>query len=177
MGLDEKAIDAVKQWKFEPGTKDGKPVAVFATIEITFQLDGSALLEPSPEDPFEAAHIAGKAGQQSVVGLGRPTEWGVPKYPPDALTRNVQGRVILLLTVGKNGHVKKASAISGDPLLTQAASDAVRKWWKFAPPTRDGKRVEAQTSATIEFKLVGRTPEISGTYFAAPVPTPQASQR
>jgi TonB family protein len=36
--LDEKAIEAVTQWKFKPGTKEGKPVAVQAQIEVTFRL-------------------------------------------------------------------------------------------------------------------------------------------
>jgi periplasmic protein TonB len=36
--LDEKAIESVKTWKFEPGTKDGKPVATYATIEVAFHL-------------------------------------------------------------------------------------------------------------------------------------------
>jgi TonB family protein len=38
MGLDEKAIEAVRQWRFEPGTKDGQPVPVEVNIEVTFHL-------------------------------------------------------------------------------------------------------------------------------------------
>jgi len=38
MGLDEKAVQAVTQWVFRPGTKDGKPVAVSALIEVGFHL-------------------------------------------------------------------------------------------------------------------------------------------
>jgi len=37
-GLDEKALEAVRQWRFKPGLKDGKPVAVSATIEMNFKL-------------------------------------------------------------------------------------------------------------------------------------------
>ena len=35
---DKTALDALKQWRFQPGTKDGKPVAVRVTIEIAFHL-------------------------------------------------------------------------------------------------------------------------------------------
>jgi len=37
-GLDEKAIAAVNQWKFDPATKDGKPVPVAISVEVDFRL-------------------------------------------------------------------------------------------------------------------------------------------
>lgn len=37
-GLDEKAVDAVKTWKFKPATLNGKPVAVQIAVEIKFHL-------------------------------------------------------------------------------------------------------------------------------------------
>jgi TonB family protein len=39
LGLDEKAIDAINQWKFKPGIKDGTPVTVAATIEVNYRLN------------------------------------------------------------------------------------------------------------------------------------------
>jgi TonB family protein len=37
-GLDEQAVKAIKQWVFEPGQKDGKPVPVRVVVEMTFTL-------------------------------------------------------------------------------------------------------------------------------------------
>ncbi|MGO9123870.1 MAG: energy transducer TonB [Terriglobales bacterium] len=38
LGLDEKAIEAVKTWKFEPAMKDGKPVSVEISVQVDFHL-------------------------------------------------------------------------------------------------------------------------------------------
>ena len=37
-GLDQEAIKCVRQWRFRPGTRFGKPVAVAVTIEVAFNL-------------------------------------------------------------------------------------------------------------------------------------------
>ena len=47
LALDEKELEAVAQWRFSPGMKDGRPVSVEATIEVNFKL----LKLPGPRQP------------------------------------------------------------------------------------------------------------------------------
>jgi protein TonB len=38
MGLDEKALEAVRQYRFKPAMENGKPVAVEMNVEVTFTI-------------------------------------------------------------------------------------------------------------------------------------------
>ena len=38
MGLDDKAVEAVKQYKFKPAMENGKPVLVELNVEVNFQI-------------------------------------------------------------------------------------------------------------------------------------------
>jgi TonB family protein len=37
--LDQRAVETVRQWRFEPATKDGKPVAAHVNVEVSFRLN------------------------------------------------------------------------------------------------------------------------------------------
>ncbi len=55
-----------------------------------------------------------------------------PPFPELARRMHVSGTVHLDATVSADGHVEKAKAVSGPPLLCGPAQDAVMRW-KFAP--------------------------------------------
>jgi TonB family protein len=38
MGLDEKAMEAVKTWRFKPAMRNGQPVPVEVSVEVSFRL-------------------------------------------------------------------------------------------------------------------------------------------
>ena len=62
LGLDEKAVDAVRSWAFAPGQKDGAPVAVEVQLEVNFRLlSSSSELPDSPESGTRGAMKARRA--------------------------------------------------------------------------------------------------------------------
>ena len=75
-----------------------------------------------------------------------------PEYPEQAREQHVQGAVVLLALVGKDGAVEKLSTISGDSQLVAAATDAVLQW-RFKPFFRNGSPEEFQTQITVSFRL------------------------
>jgi len=76
----------------------------------------------------------------------------VPAYPPLAKQARVQGTVSLAVVIGKDGVVLNVEVISGDPLLTEAAVDAVRQW-VYRPTLLNGEPVEVATHVDVNFTL------------------------
>ena len=74
------------------------------------------------------------------------------KYPDAARNAGVQGTVVLNVVVSQTGDVKEVTVVSGDPLLAQAAADAVKQW-KYKPYAVDGAPVEMETQLSINFHL------------------------
>ena len=64
----------------------------------------------------------------------------------------IDGSVELEALVAESGAVEKVSIISGNPVLTRPAAEAVKKW-KFAPFTADGKAVKALVPISMSFKM------------------------
>ena len=75
-----------------------------------------------------------------------------PVYPAFAKMTHVQGIVVIETTIGKDGAVVAARAISGPPVLRQASVDSVRQW-KFRPFLILGEPVEVETQLQIIFTL------------------------
>jgi len=75
-----------------------------------------------------------------------------PEYPEQAREQHIQGPVVLVALVGKDGVVEKLNTVSGDPQLVAAATDAVQQW-RFRPFFRNGAPEEFQTQITVSFRL------------------------
>ncbi len=75
-----------------------------------------------------------------------------PEYPPMARQMRLSGRVQVDAYIDENGAVEKVQVVNGNPLLTSAAVNAVKKW-KFNAITANGKAVKAVAGFTFDFKL------------------------
>jgi TonB family protein len=62
----------------------------------------------------------------------------VPAYPELARRTNVTGTVRLDATIAPDGEVKSTEVVGGNPILIQAAIEAVRKW-RFEPASQQTK--------------------------------------
>jgi TonB family protein len=146
LGLGEKAIEAVSSWRFQPGLKDGTPIAVAMNAEMNFRL----LLEGRGEWVLSRALFA------IPEGTTRPVLTAAP-YPPAYATTGPNGSVTISFDVDPKGmtsnlHIERSS----NPALESEVISIVRGW-RFQPGVKDGEPVSVR--CTMEFvKGNGNTP-------------------
>jgi protein TonB len=75
-----------------------------------------------------------------------------PVYPDIARRAGIQGIVIIETIIDADGNVTNLSVLKGEPLLNQAAVDAVATW-KFRPATLQGRPVKVRYTLTVDFRL------------------------
>jgi protein TonB len=75
-----------------------------------------------------------------------------PKYPPEAGRERIEGIVVLMAVIGKDGTVRDVRVESGLPVLAQAAIEAVKQW-RYRPYLLNGEPVEIDSQITINFNL------------------------
>ena len=75
-----------------------------------------------------------------------------PKYPPEAGRARIEGTVVLLAVIGKDGAVEDVRVKSGVSVLAQAAIEAVKQW-RYRPYLVNGEPVEIDSQITISFNL------------------------
>ena len=77
-----------------------------------------------------------------------------PTYPPLARQARIQGAVLLQAEISKDGAIQNLRLISGHPMLTSAAIEAVKQW-RYKPYILNGEPVEVETQITVNFTLSG----------------------
>ena len=89
-----------------------------------------------------------KVSVSSGVAQGLLVHRVAPQYPQQAKSARLQGTVVLQAVIGKDGSVHSVRALKGNPVLAQAAMDAVKQW-RYRPYALNGEPVEADTEVSV----------------------------
>ncbi len=170
------AIDAVKQWKYQPYLLNGVPVNVETQVQVNFALgekppadnpvtekppaEGSSTDIPggalghvlSTVPPSSSADPPRRIRVSSGVSQGLLVKKVDPLYPEAARQQRIQGRVVLKANIDKEGNVSKLELVEGHPMLVPAAIEAVKQW-KYRPYILAGNAVEVETQILVNFTL------------------------
>lgn len=103
---------------------------------------------PPPPAPKPKPKTITSGGVMNGKAIRKPT----PAYPAIAKAARASGTVTVQIVVDESGNVVSASAVSGHPLLQQAAVQAVRGW-KFTPTLLSGQPVKVSGVVQVNFTL------------------------
>lgn len=106
---------------------------------------------PPPLTPTRAKP-SGPIRVSSGVAQGHLLTPIQPAYPAIAKAAGIQGRVVIEAIISKQGFVKQAKVLSGQPMLAQAALAAVSRAL-YQPYQLNGQPVEVDTTINIDFIL------------------------
>jgi protein TonB len=95
---------------------------------------------------FSAIRVGGRLMQARLTSQPRPY------YPQEAKAAHIEGTVRMNVLVGKDGAVKDIAVVSGDPILSEAAVQAVWKWL-YQPALLNGQAAEVVTEVDVNFNL------------------------
>jgi TonB family protein len=149
------AEDAARKWVFKPTLHDGKPVKQPGTLTFVFMPPPPPTSVPPTAET--GAETPKKISVSGGVLQGKAIKKVQPPYPPIAKAARASGAVQVQVTISETGEVIEASAISGHPLLRDAALQAARQWL-FKPTEFSGAPVKVQGILTFNFTLNDEEP-------------------
>lgn len=179
--LDQAAINAVRQWRYQPTLLNGQPVAVMMTVTVNFTLtartETTVVHQPGGAESLVTTggpgtgRGRGASGQASGIGLSAPAPHPAgmlrvggaiheprkirsvpPIYPAAAQAAHVSGVVILEVVVDAGGNVAGTQVLRSVPMLDAAAIDAVRQW-QYIPTRVNGVPTPVLMTVTVNFTL------------------------
>jgi protein TonB len=114
------------------------PLAVLCLLSAAL---GQEAAQQRPRAPISGGVLNGKA-------ISKPA----PPYPAVAKAARASGVVVVQITVDENGRVISASAVSGHPLLRQAAVQAAHQA-RFSPTLLSGQPVRVSGQINYNFTI------------------------
>jgi TonB family protein len=151
-GWFNKALDALKEVRDLNFAQPKLP----SVVALALRFSGPAAPPPPPPPPPGRAGQAPSPGTPNLRRIGGDIAQAnlisqvQPVYPAAARASRIQGVVLLQATISKEGTVRDLRAISGHPLLTDAAIEAVKQW-QYKPVLLNGQPIDFITTVTVNF--------------------------
>lgn len=152
----DEVMRTVKQWSFDPGTANGRPVISVLTVKFEFTTQGILAYEGHPDDlPLDAYYAKRFAyyphGEETLDRKPAAVTTSAPMYPEQWRNGGRTGLVTVQFFIDEDGRARMPITIGRpDPLLAAAATAAL-KGWRFQPPTAGGKPVLVHAEMTFVF--------------------------
>ena len=139
------------------GGMSGQPMTIEAAPPPSPRVKPQPSMATSPAENQKTSEDSGLTATSEAPKPSEAVLWGdaiikvQPRYPANAKRVNASGPVDVQITISQVGRVIEAKAISGHPLLHDAAVEASRQW-VFKPAILNGVPVETQIVLTFVFK-------------------------
>src|SRR5215204_6460654 len=153
--LDKAAADYQKAVDLDASNNDAKTALAKVNNEIAAKLKAAA---PPPVEPIRT-EIPAKA--PDFVNLGNLSaanalKMAKPIYSQLAQRSQIEGRVVVEVSLDEEGNVTAAKAVAGHQFLRGSAEDAARRS-KFKPAVFNGQPIKGAGVITYNFSLRGGT--------------------
>ena len=146
------AIDAVRQWVYQPYLLNGEPVEVDTTINVNYHMAGATPCPTAQNDVPDAAGVVPKTVGGAVSAPVLISD-ALPEYSPEARAAKISGIVVVHFWVDEQGNPTHVQVVRGlGHGLDIKAVEAVRQY-RFTPAMESGKPVVVALNTEINFKI------------------------
>jgi protein TonB len=140
--LDAPALEAVREWRFRPASKDGEPIETWIAIPIEFFLAGDPVMHP-------------------LALIWPPAEPLTTPAPPWPESSRAPESATLEALVRKDGRVGKVKVSRAPPGVEKGLVGAIKRW-TFAPAKLDGVAVDVWVRVEVGAQTAGAIPAREG---------------
>jgi TonB family protein len=119
--------------------------------------ESSAESKPAPQPPPVKAPLPAAAPADAPpLRVTEPAQRAklvdhvTPAYPVEATQEHITGMVQLDVIIAKDGTVRSVNIVTGNPVLGQAATAAVKQW-RYQPTLVNNHAVEVETMVTVAY--------------------------
>jgi TonB family protein len=135
LGLDESAVTCMRQSRYSPAQKDGKPVPLKINVSLAFQ------------ERWDSDWHLGAAKFRCADGAARPVV--VKTKFPGATGDHRNLTVCLHLTIGKDGAPRDVQIASPQDARLDKEAIAIVGGWRFRPATQNRQPVDVPATLTL----------------------------